>query len=182
MSPVDKARSILAEVMSKANDVAIVSDAGIESLVRVYMTVNTICQPAGHYRVAEGSEHYLFYALEKRLQKSFIHGHIVGLGVYVMSRLQCNKPQKVLEFMETVGLKYLPVCSQALTVVSLFSITHSCQSVLYHSGSSILFYRRTEMIEALLGLGEFVRSRSDLWYTVIDDPMDIRTGGLFSRD
>ena len=114
----------------------------------------------------KGSEHYLFYVLEKRLQKSFIHGHIVGLGVYVMSRLQGNEPQKVLEFMETVGLKYLPVCSQALTVVSLFSITHSCQSVLYHSGSSILFYRRTEMIEALLGLGEFVRSRN---YTVIDE-------------
>jgi hypothetical protein len=65
--------------MSKANDVAVVSDAGIESLVRAYMTVNTISLP--DYRVTEGSEHYLFYVLEKRLQKSFIHGHIVGLGV-----------------------------------------------------------------------------------------------------
>ena len=57
--------------MSKAKDIAVVSDAGIESLVRAYMTVNTICLPAGHYRVEEGSELYLFYALEKRLQASF---------------------------------------------------------------------------------------------------------------
>lgn len=65
---IDKARSILAEVMSKANDIAVVSDAGVESLVRAYIAVNTICLPAGHYRVEEGSEHYLVYALEKRLQ------------------------------------------------------------------------------------------------------------------
>ena len=51
--------------MRKANDIATVSDTGIETLVRAYMTVNTICLPAGHYRVEEGSEHYLFYALEK---------------------------------------------------------------------------------------------------------------------
>ena len=95
------------------------------------MTVNTICLPAGHYHVEEGFEHYLFYALEKRLQKSFIHGHIVGLGVYVMSQLQDNEPQKVLEFMESVGLKYHP---------------------------RDMGIGRRELREALLGLGEFVMS------------------------
>ena len=128
--------------MSKTNDIATVSDAGIESLVRAYMSVNTICLPAGHYRVEEGSEHYLFYALEKRLGKTFIHGHIVGLGVYIMSRLQNNKHGKVVEFMESVGLKYHP---------------------------RDMGLGRREVSEALLGLGEFVRSRDDLWYTVIDE-------------
>ena len=74
----------------------------------IYM--NTICLPAGHYRVEEGSEHYLFYAIEKRLQRSFIHGHIVGLGVYVVSRLhsQSNDPHTVLEFMGDNGTEVSP--------------------------------------------------------------------------
>ena len=105
---IQKARSILDEVMSKTTDIATVSDTGIESLVKAYMSVNTICLPAGHYRVEEGSEHYLFYALEKRLWKTFIHRHIVGLGVYIMSRLQNNEHGKVVELMESVGLKYHP--------------------------------------------------------------------------
>ena len=125
-----RARSVLAEVMRKANDIATVSDTGIETLVKAYIAVNTICLPAGHYRVEEGSEHYLF-------QKTFIHGHIVGIGVYVMSQQQGNEPEGV-QFMETVGLKYHP--------------------------RDMSMGRR----QALLGLGEFVRSRSDLWFTVID--------------
>ena len=55
------------------------------------MRVNTICLPAGHCRVEEGSEHYLFYELEERLKRPFIHGWIVGLGVHLLSRLQENR-------------------------------------------------------------------------------------------
>ena len=71
------------------------TDDGIDAIVNGYMEVNSICIPAGHYRVEEGSEHYLFYAMEKKYQRSFIHGHIVGLGVYIMSRLQQNKWEEV---------------------------------------------------------------------------------------
>lgn len=59
-----------------------------------------------------------------------------------MSRLQDNKHGKVVEFMENVRLKYHP---------------------------RDMGLGREEVGEALLGLGEFVRSRDDLWYTVIDE-------------
>jgi len=55
------------------------------AIVEGYMTVNTICLPAGHYRIEEGSEHFLFYELEERLARPFVHGYIVGLGVHLMS-------------------------------------------------------------------------------------------------
>ena len=51
--------------------------------------------------------------------------------MYVMSQLQGNEPQKVLEFMESVGLKYHP---------------------------RDMGIGRRELREALLGLGEFVMS------------------------
>ena len=87
---------------------AIAPTPDLQAIVDGYMRINTICLPAGHYRVEEGSEHYLFYELEERLARSFIHGHIVGLGIYLLSRWQENEPESVTAFMGEVGLKYHP--------------------------------------------------------------------------
>jgi glycerol dehydrogenase-like iron-containing ADH family enzyme len=136
------ARSILNDVMAKASDIRNCTDAGLQAIVDGYMRINTICLPAGHYRVEEGSEHYLFYELEERLGRPFIHGHIVGLGIYLLSRLQQNEPDKVTQFMDEVGLKYHPVD---------LAITHG------------------DLTASLLSLRDFVNRRSHLWYTVINE-------------
>ena len=91
--------------MSKTNDFATVSDTGIETLVKAYIAVNTICLPAGHYRVEEGSEHYLFYALEKPPKDFHSRTHCGTRSV--TSRLQGNKPEKVVQFMKC-GTKVSP--------------------------------------------------------------------------
>ena len=137
-----KARKILANVMDKVNDIAAVTDCGIDAIVNGYLEINSICIPAGHYRVEEGSEHYIFYAMEKKYQRSFIHGHIVGLGVYIMSRLQQNKADEITKFMDSVGLHYHPT----------------------HMGLT-----REGVKEVLKDINKFVSSRSELWYTIIDN-------------
>ena len=95
---VDKARAILAGVMNQADQIRRCTDAGLQAIVDGYLQINTICLPAGHYRVEEGSEHYLFYELEERLKRPFVHGNIVGLGIYLLSRLQDNDPNRVNGF------------------------------------------------------------------------------------
>jgi glycerol-1-phosphate dehydrogenase [NAD(P)+] len=109
-SPADvaAARGILEDVLDGAEQIAKVTDQGLQTLVEGYMRVNTLCLPAGHYRVEEGSEHFLFYELEERLQRPFIHGHIIGLGIYLMSRLQDNDPLGITEGMDRLGLIYQP--------------------------------------------------------------------------
>ena len=139
---VAQAKDILTNIMSKLEDIANVTDNGIAAIVDGYLNVNKICIPAGHYRVEEGSEHYVFYALEKKYQRSFIHGHIVGLSVYLMSRLQKNEVDKITKFMDTIGLCYHPVH---------MDITEEA------------------LKEVLLSLREFVQCRKDLWFTVINE-------------
>lgn len=109
-SPADvaAARGILADVLARADQIAKVTDQGLQTLVDGYMRVNTLCLPAGHYRVEEGSEHFLFYELEERLQRPFIHGHIIGLGIYLMSRLQDNDHQGITDGLDRLGLSYQP--------------------------------------------------------------------------
>jgi glycerol-1-phosphate dehydrogenase [NAD(P)+] len=139
---VNAARTILRALYPLVDDIRSCTDLGLQAIVDGYMQINTICLPAGHYRTEEGSEHYLFYELEERLARSFIHGHIVGLGIYLLSRLQQNEPENVTQFMDDVGLKYHPV-DMAIT--------------------------RGDLTASLLSLQEFTSRRSHLWYTVINE-------------
>jgi len=104
--------------------------------------VNTICLPAGHYRVEEGSEHYPFYELEERLRRPFIHGWIVGFGAHLLSRSQDNHHPDAVGFMETVSLRYQP---------------------------RDLEIRRSDLTAALSNPRRYVESRRDLWHTVIQE-------------
>jgi glycerol-1-phosphate dehydrogenase [NAD(P)+] len=105
---VRRARAILDDIDRNAAEIRAVSDKGIQTIVDAYITINTICLPKNHYRTEEGSEHFLFYELEERLQRAFIHGEIVGLGIYLMSRLQKNRPEWITGIMDHVGLNYQP--------------------------------------------------------------------------
>lgn len=128
--------------MARAEAIRACSDEGLRAIVEGYMRVNTLCLPAGHYRVEEGSEHYLFYELEGRLKRPFIHGWIVGLGVHLLSRFQENGHAGAVEFMDRVGLRYHPADLQI---------------------------RREDLAAALASLRRYVENRRDLWYTVIQE-------------
>ena len=107
-----------------------------------YISLNTICPPIDHFRIEEGSEHYLFYELEERLKRPFIHGNIIGLGIYLMSRLQNNNPEFITEMMDESGL-------------------------IYHTNSMDI--KREDLKESMLALKEYVKSKDKLWYTIIDE-------------
>lgn len=136
-----RAKENLSEVMDKVDDIANVSDVGLDVLLNGYLKINKVCLPAGHYRTEEGSEHYVFYALEKKYRRPFIHGHIVGLGMYLMTKLQANDSKRIIEFMDRIGLRYHPVDLE---------ITHE------------------GLKDVLLGLRDFVESRKNLWFTIIN--------------
>jgi glycerol-1-phosphate dehydrogenase [NAD(P)+] len=138
---VASARDILRSVEEAAGEIGVASDSGLRTIVEGYMRVNTLCLPAGHYRVEEGSEHYLFYELEERLQRTFIHGNIVGLGVALMSRLQENRAAWVTDLMRRMGLRFRP---------SDMELTEEV------------------IVESLLALGDYVR-QAKFWYTVLDE-------------
>ena len=136
------ARSIVSKLEPLLSDIRANNDKGLMAIVEGYMTMNTICLPAGHYRVEEGSEHYLFYELEERLQRPFVHGYIVGLGIYLMSQLQNNRFEWIRDVMDRVGLKY-------------------------HPGD--MGITQEDLRLSLLNLRNYVNEKPQLWYTVIDD-------------
>jgi glycerol-1-phosphate dehydrogenase [NAD(P)+] len=139
---IQKAQDILEMLYGLLPDIKANNDKGLMAIVEGYIKLNTICLPAGHFRVEEGSEHYLFYELEERLKRPFVHGYIVGLGIYLMSRLQGNRFDFIRKVMDDVALPYDP---------------------------KIMDIRRDDLIAALLNVRNFVGQRPKLWYTVIND-------------
>jgi len=135
-------RKILEKIYTRLDDIRENTDEGLMAIVEGYMTMNTICLPVGHYRIEEGSEHFLFYELEERLQRSFVHGYIVGLGIYLMSQLQNNQFETIKKVMDELGLKYHP---------------------------ADMAIRKEDLIASLLNVKNFVTKRPNLWYSVIDD-------------
>ena len=139
---VDDAARILDMLHGCLGDIRENTDKGLMAIVEGYIDLNRICLPAGHFRVEEGSEHYLFYELEERLKRPFVHGYIVGLGIHLMSRLQGNRPDFITGVMKEVWLPFDP---------------------------AVMDIRREDLIDSLLNLRSYVQSRPKLWYTVIDD-------------
>lgn len=136
------ATKILDQLYPQLGEIRNNTDKGLRAIVEGYMRLNTICLPAGHYRVEEGSEHYLFYELEESMKRSFVHGHIIGLGIFLMSRLQDNDHQFILSVMNEVQLAFHPYN---------MGITHK------------------HLSDSLLNLKAYVNSKPNLWYTCIND-------------
>jgi glycerol-1-phosphate dehydrogenase [NAD(P)+] len=136
------ARQIISLLERNVEEIRRCTDAGLWAIVEGCLRLNTICLPAGHFRVEEGSEHYLFYELEERLQRPFTHGHIVGLGIRLMSRLQGNHHEWATHFMNEIGLLHQP---------------------------ADLAIAREDLTASLLHLRAYVEGRNDLWYTAINE-------------
>jgi len=141
-SSIEKADQILQMLYGLLGEIRKNTDKGLMAIVEGYIDLNTICLPAGHFRVEEGSEHYLFYELEERLKRPFVHGYVVGLGIYIMSQLQGNNFLFIKNVMDEVQLPYHP---------------------------SILEIKRDDLLKSLLNVRNYVTSRPKLWYTVIND-------------
>jgi glycerol-1-phosphate dehydrogenase [NAD(P)+] len=143
-----KGKAILKNIEENLEEIKANTDKGLMAIVTGYMTMNRICLPAGHYRIEEGSEHYLFYELEERLKRPFVHGFIIGLGIYLMSRLQQNQFEKIKDFMDRVGLTYHP---------------------------ADLEIEKKDLVAGLLHLKQYVKERPNLWFTIIHEAeMDVQ--------
>ena len=139
---IDNGKKILDFIYDNIGNIKENNDNGLRSIVEAYISLNTICLPIDHFRIEEGSEHYLFYELEERLKRPFIHGNIIGLGIYLLSRLQKNDPLFITEMMDESGL-------------------------IYHPNSMNI--KREDLRESLLSLKNYVKSKDKLWFTIIDD-------------
>jgi glycerol-1-phosphate dehydrogenase [NAD(P)+] len=106
---VDEAQHVLQSVMTKLDDIRDVSETGIRTLMNAYRFGGATYHNAGwNPRHIEGTDHFLFYALEYYTGKKFIHGQPVCLGIVVGSMLHDDRADEMLNAIHHVGVDIRP--------------------------------------------------------------------------
>jgi len=105
------ALALLEELDARAEDVFGVTPKGIDTMVNLYRREVAVCARLRTSRPEEGSEHIMAYALEYLTRRRFLHGDLVALGVFCMSRLQDNRHNWAKDLMNRLGLRY--ACPEA---------------------------------------------------------------------
>jgi glycerol-1-phosphate dehydrogenase [NAD(P)+] len=102
------AATVLEQLYQQADEVAAVTHAALEHIIRAYAQVNALLLTVGHSGPEEGSEHYFGYATEAFTGRSFVHGELIGLGTVLMSGLQQNEQARAAAFLDRCGVEWRP--------------------------------------------------------------------------
>jgi glycerol dehydrogenase-like iron-containing ADH family enzyme len=103
--------ALVERIDAHAEPIREVTNEGIRALVECELEIVDICigpGGPGHFRSEEGSEHFFFYNVEHRTARPFVHGWIVGLGIFLLSRLQDNRHAWIADLMDRLALPYHP--------------------------------------------------------------------------
>lgn len=108
-SLVAAARQRLDSVLRALDDIHDVTDHGIRTLMEAHRWGGDTFHASGwNPRHIEGVEHFLFYNLEKRTGKHFIHGQPVGLGVVLGSVLHEQGIDEMTAALHRAGVDVRP--------------------------------------------------------------------------
>ncbi len=100
------AKECLADLDRNAAEIHAVTPKGIDAIIDLYRREVAFCTRIGTSRPEEGAEHIVAYGLEHLTRRHFLHGDLVGLGIFIISRLQQNEPDWALDLLKRLGLRY----------------------------------------------------------------------------
>ena len=95
-------------ILSNIDGIRNMTDAGIDALVDGLKWGTSFHGSGWCPRHIEGTDHFLFYTLEKQTGKKFLHGQPVGLGIVVGSMLHDKGADQMLDAISGIGLDVRP--------------------------------------------------------------------------
>ncbi len=103
------AEGILNELFDNTQEIADMTDKGIQMIMNGYAWVGVEGYNNRYCHFEEGSEHYLAYTVESICGKHLLHGQLVCMCVYIMSKFQKEGRQvAVKKFIDAIGLSIKP--------------------------------------------------------------------------
>jgi glycerol-1-phosphate dehydrogenase [NAD(P)+] len=105
---VDQSLSKVRGIVSNIDGIRAMTDSGIDALVDGLKWGTSFHGSGWCPRHIEGTDHFLFYTLEKQTGRKFLHGQPVGLGIVVGSMLHENGADEMLDTIAGIGLDVRP--------------------------------------------------------------------------
>lgn len=95
-------------VIEAADDIRALTERGLAVLVDGLKWGTTFHGAGWCPRHIEGTDHFLFYTLERQTGRKFLHGQPVGLGVVVGAMLHESRSDELLDVIVRIGLDIRP--------------------------------------------------------------------------
>ncbi|WP_114747869.1 iron-containing alcohol dehydrogenase [Pleomorphovibrio marinus] len=107
--PLKKAtESLLKEVVKRVDEISEVTESSIRFLMEGFQFVAEENFRVGHCQYEEGSEHFFYYCLEAITGKTFLHGQVINLGILLMSILQENQVENIIDVLKRAKVPIYP--------------------------------------------------------------------------
>ena len=100
----DVQRGMLDRLYSGAPMIKEQSEEGLKLLAELQCAGVTKSEEWGNARIAEGSEHYLCYALEAKTKRHYLHGALVGMCTVLAAAVQGQDPAPVVNCLRTLDV------------------------------------------------------------------------------
>ena len=72
----------------------------------MYVEYHKIANKIKTDRPQEGSEHFIAYNAEYITKRTFVHGSLLSLGIWVIAGFFYNKREEIEDFLNSLGLDY----------------------------------------------------------------------------
>lgn len=131
------AQGILDSLLSQSEAIKQKTKKGLETIVNSLAMEVQLCNLYGNSRPEEGGEHFFAYCVENKMDH-FLHGEMVGFAVLLTGWLQNQNINPIKNFMDTVGLNYIPkgltqaIVQETLAELPVYVKKHQLRSSVYN--------------------------------------------------
>lgn len=103
----DFARNVLLKrLYDNAENIKNLTDTGIKTMVDLFTEYVRLANKIKTDRAQEGSEHFFAYNAEYVTERTYVHGALLSMGIYVIGGYYYGKKKEIDEILNSMGLDH----------------------------------------------------------------------------
>jgi len=97
---------LLGKLQTKAYYIKNLTDEGIKTIVELFIEYARLANKIGTDRAQEGSEHFFCYNAEYLTKRTYVHGALLSLGIWVIASFFYDYQNEIEGILDSLGLEY----------------------------------------------------------------------------
>lgn len=97
---------LLDRLKNNAGEIKCLTDKGIKCIVELFLEYARLANKIDTDRAQEGSEHFFCYNAEYVTKRTYVHGALLSLGIWVSASFFHNRKDDIEAILNSLGLEY----------------------------------------------------------------------------
>jgi glycerol-1-phosphate dehydrogenase [NAD(P)+] len=126
-------QELLARLYDNAGEIRDMSEQGIRTIVELYLEYHRISHLIATDRAQEGSEHFFAYNAEYVTKRTFVHGALLSLGIWISAGFFYERKDEIEEILGSLGLRH-SLISAGISEGELVTVLKTLQDFVVSGG------------------------------------------------